>query len=125
MLKELEMRFGEQGMRRISDQALEDAAKEFVKELISQFQSFKDTGGSIDEITISDIYVENGVRTIRIHWKGPKGRYRIIHLNEWGTIKNPNPAGKGKIAKAMKSSEKAYRDAVKKAIKEHIIYGRA
>ncbi|SFP80980.1 hypothetical protein SAMN05421839_1771, partial [Halolactibacillus halophilus] len=50
-------------------------------------------------------------------WKGPNGRYRIIHLNEWGTINNPNPAGKGAIARALKNSEKAYRDAVRKALK--------
>ena len=117
LLQDLEQRFGQQKMQAISDKALKDAANEFVKELKSQFQSFKDTGASIDEITISDIVYVNGARTIKVHWIGPKQRYRIIHLNEWGTIRNPNPRGKGAVARALKSSEKAYREAVKKALK--------
>ena len=41
-----------------------------------------------------------------IHWVGPKDRYRLIHINEWGTIKNPNPAGKGKVAASLKAEKK-------------------
>lgn len=117
LLDELETKLGKQGMQRISDKALINAANEFVRVLKSEFQSFRDTGASIDEITITGPLWEQGTRTIKIHWTGPKGRYRIIHLNEWGTIKNPNPRGKGAVARAMKNSEKAYRDAVRKAIK--------
>ncbi|MEC5422392.1 hypothetical protein QGM71_02665 [Virgibacillus sp. C22-A2] len=117
LLSDLESKLGKEGMQRISDQALIDAADEFVKALRSEFQSFRDTGASIDEITTTGPEWVNGVRSIKVHWKGPKGRYRIIHLNEWGTVKNPNPRGKGAVARAMKRSEKAYRDAVRKALK--------
>ncbi|GAA5416198.1 hypothetical protein Pryu01_01230 [Paraliobacillus ryukyuensis] len=114
---ELEKKLGQQAMQRISDKALLDAANEFVKVLKQEFESFKDTGASINEITITGPVWENDIRTMKIHWRGPEGRYRIIHLNEWGTINNPNPAGKGAIARALKNSEKAYRNAVKKALK--------
>ncbi|MCJ0932551.1 hypothetical protein MST22_15495 [Virgibacillus halodenitrificans] len=117
LLSELETKLGKQAMERISDKALIDAANEFVKTLKSEFESFKDEGYSIEEITITGPEWVNGVRTIKVHWSGPHGRYRIIHLNEWGTINNPNPAGKGAIARALKNSEKAYRNAVRKAIK--------
>ncbi|WP_054859132.1 hypothetical protein [Gracilibacillus sp. JCM 18860] len=117
LLAQLEQKLGQQALQRISDKALIEAANEFVKVLKQEFEKFKDTGASIEEITITGPYWENGVRTIKVHWRGPDGRYRIIHLNEWGTINNPNPAGKGAIARALKISEKAYGDAVKKALK--------
>jgi hypothetical protein len=83
-----------------------------------QFATFKDTGASIEEMTISDPLWVSGVRTIKIHWRGPKDRYRIIHLNEFGTVQNPSPRGKGAIARAMRNAESAYRNAIKKAIRE-------
>lgn len=116
VLNELEKRLGKQAMQRISDKALKDAAKVFVEELKRQFETFKDTGASIEEITVTGPVWEGGIRVIKVHWRGPKGRYRIIHLNEWGTIQNPNPRGKGAIARAMKNSEQAYRNAVKRAL---------
>lgn len=120
LLAELEKRLGQEAMNRISDNALKAGAKVFVSELRKQFSGWKDTGASYDEITISDIIVVNGVRTIKIHWRGPKNRQRIIHLNEWGTVKNPNPRGKGAIARAMRNAQDAYRRAVKDAIRRGV-----
>ncbi|MCA1029364.1 hypothetical protein LCM23_25465 [Cytobacillus kochii] len=118
VLAEIERRLGRTAMQRISDKALKRGARVFVEELKRQFESFRDKGGSIEEITISEPMTIAGTRTIKIHWRGPKGRYRIIHLNEWGTIKNPNPRGKGAIARAMRNAETAYRNAIKEAIRE-------
>lgn len=117
MLQALDNRFGDKAVKRISDQALKAGARVFVRELKQQFQSFKDTGASLDEITISEPMIIGGVRTIKVHWRGPKDRYRIIHLNEWGTVQNPNPKGKGAIARALRTAEKAYRLAVLEAVR--------
>lgn len=120
LLAEIEKRYGKANMQRISDKALKQGADVFVKELKSQFESFKDTGATIDEITISEPMWVAGVRTVKVHWRGPKDRYRIIHLNEFGTVKNPNPKGKGAIARALRNAEKSYREAIKRVIKEGI-----
>jgi hypothetical protein len=120
LLNELENRLGTQATQRISDEALMEGAEVFVRELKSQFQSFRDTGGSIEEITISDPMWEGNTRTVKVHWRGPRGRYRIIHLNEFGTVKNPNPRGKGAIARSMRAAERAYRDAIRSAIERGI-----
>ncbi|MGR6338179.1 HK97-gp10 family putative phage morphogenesis protein [Priestia megaterium] len=120
LLSDLEKQLGKVNVQRISDYALKEGAKVFVRELKTQFQPFKDTGASIDEITISDPFTLNGVRTIKIYWHGPEGRYRIIHLNEWGTVKNPNPRGKGAIARAMRNAENAYKAAVMNAVRRGI-----
>ncbi|MFH0070537.1 hypothetical protein [Peribacillus sp. NPDC056705] len=118
VMAELEKRLGKVKAQQLSDKALKQGAHVFIKELKSQFQSFKDTGASINEMTISEPMWVSGVRTIKIHWRGPKDRYRIIHLNEFGTVQNPSPRGKGAIARAMRNAESAYRSAIKKAIRE-------
>ncbi|MCM2675581.1 hypothetical protein [Alkalicoccobacillus plakortidis] len=115
-MAELESRFGQKRMREIKERAVESGAMLFAQELRRQLMPYKDTGTTINEITVSKPYYVNGEVRIKIHWRGPKGRYRIIHLNEWGTIRNPSPSAKGAIARALQSSEKVYRDAVKKAI---------
>lgn len=114
--RELERRFGRQAMERISDKALKNASLVFKRELLSQLRTFSGvpgtTGATVDEVTFTEPYWKDGVRTITVHWKGPKGRYRIIHLNEFGTVKNPNPKGKGAIARAIQASASAYRQAI-------------
>lgn len=112
LLADLESRLGQARMQGVSDRALRAGAEVFVRELKRQFESFKDTGASIKEITISEPMTIAGVRTIKVHWRGPKNRYRIIHLNEWGTVKNPNPRGKGAIARALRNAERAYKQAI-------------
>lgn len=120
LINELERRLGSNRMQEINDRALKEGTKVFVRELKLQFEHFKDTGASIDEITISEPMWVRGKRTIKVHWRGPKGRYRIIHLNEWGTVKNPNPRGKGVIARALRNAEDAYRRVVRQELERGI-----
>ncbi|MGP9039815.1 hypothetical protein [Cytobacillus kochii] len=120
LLREIERRLGQQRTQQIADRALLAGARVFVEELKRQFSTFKDEGYSIEEITISEPIWVAGKRTVKIHWRGPHGRYRIIHLNEWGTVNNPNPRGKGAIARAMRNAENAYREAIKREIRRGI-----
>jgi hypothetical protein len=118
LLRELERRIGEQAARRISDQALRAGAAIFVHELKIQLATFRDKGFTIEEVTISDPEWQGMTRIIKVHWRGPHGRYRVIHLNENGTVRIPNPPGKGKIRRALRNSEDLYRAAIKRAIEE-------
>lgn len=115
--RELMRRLGSQRTQQIVDRALLAGARVFVYELKSQFESFKDTGASINEITISQPVTVGGARTVKIFWRGPKGRYRVIHLNEWGTVNNPNPEGKGAIARALRNAAETYRNAIKQELR--------
>ena len=114
--RELERRFGGKSMERILDKSLLAGAAVIKKELERNFESFKDTGASKDEITISKPMTLNGTRTVVIHWSGPKKRYTIIHLNEFGTIKNPSPRGKGAIERALRAGQAEYLRVVKQEI---------
>lgn len=120
LIEKLEEKFGEQAARRMSDEALRAGAPVFTKELDTQLQTFRDKGWTIEDVTISEPTDVSGVRVLKVHWNGPHGRYRVVHLNEWGTVKNPNPRGKGAIARALKNSQKEYRAAVKRAIERGI-----
>jgi HK97 gp10 family phage protein len=116
LIRELEKRYGKQAMQEKVDRALLKGAEVFKEVLIREFNRFADTGASRDEITLSEPMYYGGKRTIRVHWRGPKERYRIIHLNEFGTVKNPNPPGKGAVAKAQRSAEEAYRRVIREEL---------
>ena len=116
----LEEKFGQARMQEIADEALLKGAEVIKRELQQNFETFRDTGASIDEITISGPKDGPNGRRRDIHWVGPKDRYRLIHINEWGTVKNPNPAGKGKVAASLEGGKKAYRKAVKKVLESEL-----
>src|SRR5699024_10685707 len=110
----------------ITDEALTLGTLVFGMELRRQLRTFSDGRGwskgyTVDELTISPPEANaSGNRSIMVFWRGPKQRYRIIHLNEWGTIRNPNPRGKGKIAKSIELSRKAYGKAVRDSIRRNL-----
>lgn len=120
LVKQLEKRFGKESTQRISDKALTDGAKIFVDAINKEIKSRPDKGyakgWTVDDTSISEPTTIGGARTVKIHWNGPHGRYNLIHLNEFGTVKNPNPPRKGAIAKALRSAETAYRESIKKSV---------
>lgn len=121
LIKELEQRFDKNRIDSIVDEALTNGALVFGMELRRQLATFKDQGYTLDEMTISPPDANSyGHRSIKIYWRGRHNRYRIIHLNEWGTIRNPNPRGKGKIAKAIALSQKSYGKAVRDTIRRYL-----
>lgn len=120
LLGELESKLGKSRITMIVDDALSKGSLVFGMELRRQLLTFKDKGYTLDEMTISPPDGSNIGRSVLIYWRGPKNRYAIIHLNEWGTIRNPNPRGKHKIAKAMHLSKREYgkviRDEIRRAL---------
>lgn len=121
LIKKLEKKYGRQTMQRLSDEALKEGAKVFVDELKRQLATFKDTGAEYDEVVMDEpAYDATGTRYVKVHWDGPKDRWRVIHLNENGTVQHKNPRGKGKIAAALIHSEKAYHNAIRDVLKRRM-----
>lgn len=125
LINELEKKFDKEQIKSIVDEALLAGSLIFGMELRRQLKTFSDGTGysegyTLEELTISEPLDKLGNRTITVHWKGKHERYRIIHLNEWGTIKNPKPRGKGKIAKAMALSKQAYGKAVRDVLRRRL-----
>ena len=118
--KELNRRFGKAKMQRVSDDALYRGAQVYVKAIKREMSSRPNKGyakgWSNEDITISEPMWIGGARTVKIHWNGPHGRHRIIHLNEFGTVNNPNPPRKGAIAVALRAAESEYKAVIKSAL---------
>lgn len=125
LIKQLERKFGATKMREIEDDALNNGADLIVKSLKHNFESFKDTGASIDEIVKTKPYSKGSsyARAIMIKWEGPMNRKNIIHLNEHGYTrdgKKYTPRGFGVIAKTLNAGEFAYRQTIMKSLRSRM-----
>lgn len=120
----LEKKYGKSSTKRITDFALTKGGQKVVQIIKNNMKSFKDTGESVEETTVSKPMTINGVRTVKIHWRGPKQRYRIIHLNEYGHFdragKWVNTAGKGVIENAMREGKETYFRTFKEEIRRRV-----
>lgn len=120
----LETKYGKSAMKRITDFALTKAGNKFVSIIKGNMKSFEDTGESVEETTLSKPMTIKGVRTVKIHWRGPKQRYRIIHLNEYGHYDRSgkwiNTAGKGVIENAMREGRETYFRTVKEEMRKRV-----
>lgn len=120
----LEKNYGKSATKRITDFALTKGGQKVVQIIKNNMKSFKDTGESVEETTVSKPMTINGVRTVKIHWRGPKQRYRIIHLNEYGHFdrsgKWVNTAGKGVIENAMREGRETYFRTVKEEMRKRV-----
>ena len=121
LTKELTKRFGASKMKKITDAALTKGGKKVVQILKQNMTSFEDKGYSVDEVTLSEPMWIGGVRTVKIHWKGPHDRFRIIHLNEYGHYDRGgnwvDTKGKGVIDKAMVKGRNVYFESVKQDLR--------
>lgn len=121
LVQELESRFGTQQMTKVSKRALDKASLLVGMELQRQIKTFSDgqyysQGYTLAEITITDPRGDGSDVSVTIHWKGRHNRYRIIHLNEWGYMRNGRfikPRGFGKIAKALQIVKKPYAEVIR------------
>ncbi|WP_210139107.1 hypothetical protein [Staphylococcus sp. GDY8P82P] len=120
----LEKKYGRSATKRITDFALTKGGQKVVQIIKNNMKSFKDTGESVEETKVSKPMTINGVRTVKIHWRGPKQRYRIIHLNEYGHFdragKWVNTAGKGVIENAMREGRETYFRTVKEEMRRRV-----
>lgn len=120
----LETKYGKSAMKRITDFALTKAGNKVVSIIKGNMKSFEDTGESVEETTLSKPMTIKGVRTVKIHWRGPKQRYRIIHVNEYGHFdrsgKWVNTAGKGVIENAMREGRETYFRTVKEEMRKRV-----
>lgn len=79
--RELEKRFGIKEMVKVQDKALIAGAKVIVEEVKKQLKPSKDTGALINEVSLSKPEWINGKRTITVHWRGSKDRYKNRTFN--------------------------------------------
>ena len=125
-LKELERNINAELTSRKSNKLMNDAVNaggdKVVSNLKNEFSKYKgsgySTGATSDEIVRSNARMTNlNGRQLKVGWNGPKERYRLVHLNEFGYTKkgrkythfcNINFIQSGKLHKEMKTQRNGY-----------------
>ena len=125
LIKQHEDKYGGTKLKQIEDDVLSKGTDFLLKELKENFESFKDTGASIKEMTKTKPYSKNSnlLRAMSIKWEGPLSRQSIIHLNEHGYTRNGKkyiPRGFGVIAKTIRDTEEEYRNIIVKELKRKL-----
>lgn len=112
VIKSLDEQFSERRSSSIQNKAINKAAENFKDGLAEAITSYKDTGATVDETTRSRASKKaDGTRTSRVGWRGPKQRYKLIHLNEFGYVrwgKKYNPRGSGVIRAYIDKAQNVY-----------------
>lgn len=125
-LKELEQelteKFSPEKMQRIVDKALVAGGRRVLHVVKQQQAKYRDTGATVSEATLSDPMTLNGQRIVKIHWRGPKNRYSIIHLQENGFYNKDgtfnNPPSKGALQRAIIEGKEVYFQTVKSELEK-------
>ncbi|WP_137597136.1 hypothetical protein [Paucilactobacillus kaifaensis] len=119
VLANMEKKLGSRSVARYSNEALNVAGRYMAVRLKSAVSSYRDTGATVNEVTVGQARLKGGVRTIKIGWDGggSKQRYRLVHLNEFGYTRfgrSYSPRGIGKVQNAYESSKQPM-----KALEKH------
>lgn len=123
IIRRLKNEFGSTKFSRIENEALKKGAKKVALSIHNELVPFKDTGATVDEIVVGSPTTRGGFKHILVGWKGPKDRYRLVHLNEFGYTKDGkryHPRAKGAIQRAVDNSRQNFFDAVANELRKRL-----
>lgn len=110
---------------RIQNAAINKGAEKVADNTSKAFAKFKgtkySTGATADEVVVQRSRKTQYGRAAKVGWSGPKERYRLIHLNEWGYTrkgKTYRPRMMGTVQKSLDQSEREYFDIVGKELQK-------
>lgn len=101
--------------RKIRKDAINAGGDAVMGQLKKNFEAFKMSGYSEQEIMRTDARTKSDIEGLQIGWNGPHDRWRLIHLNEFGYTrggKQYTPRGFGVIQKTIEQTKKEYFDTV-------------
>lgn len=114
VLAKMEKKLGEDKVRRVSNKALREVAKEIEPDFKEAISSYRDTGATVDAIVVSGVSRATGVAQIKIGFgKSDPTRWQLVHLNELGYAHNPSPRGFGVIRRFSEGLESTYPEKIK------------
>ena len=110
VLAKLDKKFSQSKMTRIEKQALNVAGRYLSSQLRHAVSAYKDTGATVREVTFSTPRRRNGRVSLKVGWKGDgtMGRWRLVHLNEFGYTRNGkiySPRGLGIVQKTYDANK--------------------
>jgi hypothetical protein len=123
VIKALESQYSQKKVTRAERKAMELSGR-YVKDHIKHnIVGYKRTGATVRELIAEKPRRRAGQMTAKIGWdgKGTYQRWRLVHLNEWGYMRNGkhiNPRGVGAIRKAVEGSLKEAAEMQFRVLKE-------
>ncbi|HFR3976725.1 TPA: HK97 gp10 family phage protein [Streptococcus suis] len=119
ILANLEAKLGESRVRRATNKALRETAKEIEPDFKEAVSVYKDTGATVDAIAVSGVSRATGVAQVKIGFgKGHPSRWQLVHLNELGYEHNPNPRGFGVIRRFSDRLQQEYPEKMRVHLKD-------
>lgn len=119
VLAKMEEKLGEKKVRQVTNKALRKTSKEIEPEFKGVISGYRDTGATVEAIAVSGVSRESGVPKIKLGFgKGHPTRWQLVHLNELGYAKNPNPRGFGVIRRFSERLEKEYPEKIRVHLKD-------
>lgn len=123
-LKELEQklnkRFSPVRVQKIIDKGLVAGGRKMLLMVEQEQAKYKRTGATVNEATLSDPMTIGGKRIIKIHWKGSKNRFAVIHLQEQGFHNSKgefvSPDSKGALQRVVIEGQRVYAETVRDEI---------
>lgn len=121
VLKNMEDKLGERRVSRIVNKTLNESGEDFKKGLAQAVSSYRHTGATVDEVVRSRSSRRGGNFSLRVGWAGPKKRYKLVHLNEFGYVRwgrRYSPRGMGVIRKHIDTGGRKYLVDVRTGLEE-------
>lgn len=107
--------------RKIQKEAVNAGADVVVEKLKENFEGFKLTGYSQEEIMHSEARITGDTVQAKIGWNGSHERWRLVHLSEFGYTKagkQYTPRGFGVIVKTVDETKEDYLQEVEGRLRE-------
>lgn len=113
LLANMERKLGEDKVRRVTNKALRETAKEIEPDFKKAISSYRDTGATVNAIVVSGVSRASGVPTVKLGFgKGHPSRWQLVHLNELGYARNARPRGFGVIRRFSDQLESVYPETI-------------
>lgn len=116
VLRNMEKQLGTNKVNRTVNKSLREVGRMIEPDFKEAIGVFKDTGETIDSVTVSGVRRSEGIPGIKIGF-GAGSRWRLVHLNEFGYAKQRNPRGLGVIRRFSDELEGVYPKIIKEKLK--------
>lgn len=117
VMRNLEIKLGDSTIKRKTNKALRDCAKEIEPEFKQALSIYRRTGETVESTVYSRVSSVEGVPTVKLGF-GAGSRWRLVHLSEFGYSKKKNPRGLGVIRKFYESQKEPFKGKIESRLRE-------
>lgn len=122
--KELDSKYSEANVRRVTDEALIDGGNMMLRKVKSGQAKYQDYGNTYREAKLSDIMRVKDQAFVTIYWSGSHNRWSIVHLQEYGHYNKDgtfnNTDSKGLLQRTLLINYQAYFRTIQESLRRSL-----